>query len=102
MTEKTKTPTAIALKYDDRGSAPHVVAKGDGHLADKIIAIAKESDIPLHHDAELVKLLGQLDLKQEIPFALYKAVAEVLAFVYQIHDKKKDEFLRQRQSEKGQ
>lgn len=74
-------PVAVALSYDGTG-APRVVAKGAGELADRILATAREHGVPLQSDAELVQLLAQLDLGQEIPRALYVAVAQVLAFAW--------------------
>lgn len=75
------SPVAVALSYDGTG-APRVVAKGTGELADRILATARAHDVPLQSDAELVQLLAQLDLGQEIPRALYVAVAQVLAFAW--------------------
>lgn len=67
--------------------APRVVAKGEGLLAQKIIEIARQHNIPLYEDAELVKILSKLDVNDEIPVSLYVAVAEVLAFVYHLSGK---------------
>ncbi len=78
--------TAVALRYDGR-SAPRVIAKGKGEIAEQILALARENDIPLHEDLELVTLLAQLELDSEIPPALYIAVAEVIAFAYRISGK---------------
>jgi flagellar biosynthesis protein len=78
--------TAVALKYDAATeSAPRVVAKGRGLVAEKIIALAREQGIPMREDPDLVQMLTQLDLNQEIPPTLYKVVAEVLAFVYRLN-----------------
>lgn len=82
--EIKKPNTAVALKYDG-DSAPKVVAKGEGQLADKIIEIAEEHGVALYKDSELVKLLARLDLDEEIPNNLYHAVAAVLAFVYRLN-----------------
>lgn len=78
---------AVALRYEGRG-APRVTAKGEGSVAERILALAQEHDIPLHEDAELVGLLARLDLGDEIPASLYIAVAEVLAFAYRLSGKK--------------
>jgi len=76
---------AAALKYDAQvNSAPIVKAKGKGTVAEKIIQIAQEHNIPIKEDLDLVELLVQLDLEQEIPPELYKIVAEILAFVYSL------------------
>ena len=79
-------PVAVALAYDGKG-APRVVAKGSGDIADKILATAREHGVPLQPDADLVRLLAQLDLGEEIPRALYVAVAHVLAFAWAVTGK---------------
>ena len=81
-----KPTTAVALHYDGK-EAPQITAKGSGELAEKIIALAKEHGIPLHEDAALIGLLSKLDLGDEIPQALYTAVAEVIAFAYILNGK---------------
>lgn len=76
---------AIALRYDAaRDGAPKVIARGKGYTADRIIEIAREHGLHIHHDPNLAALLSTLDVNQEIPEDLYKAVAEVLAFVYRL------------------
>jgi len=81
---------AVALKYNaESDAAPRVIAKGDRLLAERIIEIAKENGIPIHEDPDLVSLLATLDIDREIPDALYRAVAEVLAFVYSVNAKAK-------------
>jgi flagellar biosynthesis protein len=82
-----KTPhepqKAVAVRYDtEHDAAPRVLAKGQGPIAERIIATAREHGIPLHEDRDLVHLLGALDLDVEVPPALYKAMAEVLAHLY--------------------
>ncbi len=79
-------PAAIAMRYDaDSESAPRVVAKGQGEVAERILAIAAEHGIPLHEDKDLLRLLMLLDLDVEIPPHMYKALAEVLAHVYRVN-----------------
>ena len=74
------------MRYDaDSESAPRVVAKGQGEVAERILAIAAEHGIPLHEDRDLVRLLLVLDLDVEIPPHMYKALAEVLAHVYRVN-----------------
>lgn len=81
-----KTPKAVALKYDRQAdAAPKVVAKGRGHLAEKIKQVAQESGVPIMSDDNLVQVLEALELDLEIPPELYRAVAEVLAFVYRLN-----------------
>jgi flagellar biosynthesis protein len=79
---------AAALRYDaKRDAAPKVVAKGSGKIAERILQIAKEHNIPIKDDPQLVEVLSTLDLYQEIPPELYRAVAEILAFVYRMTKK---------------
>lgn len=75
---------AVALAYQNGDSAPRVVASGNGLIADEIIARAREHGVFVHESKELVSLLMQVDLDREIPPALYRAVAELLAWLHQI------------------
>ncbi|MBD3609871.1 MAG: EscU/YscU/HrcU family type III secretion system export apparatus switch protein [Gammaproteobacteria bacterium] len=84
--EINATPSVVALQYDGE-QAPKVAAKGHGVVAEQILALAEEHDIPLHEDPDLVTLLSKLDLGTEIPSNLYIAVAEILAFAYMISGK---------------
>lgn len=85
MKKKSK---AVALTYDqEKDSAPKVVAKGSGQVAEKIIETAKAHQVPLVEDENLVQVLEALDLETQIPPELYRAVAEVLAFVYRLNRK---------------
>lgn len=91
MAKKETTPQtrAIALSYDlKKMPAPTVSAEGKGHIAERIIALAKENNIPIKEDPDLVTVLAQLDVGQIIPGELYAVVAEVLAFVYKLKGKK--------------
>ena len=79
---------AVALKYDkEKDNAPKVVAKGKDYMAERIIHIAKENGVPIYPDRDLVQVLEALDLDFEIPAELYRAVAEVLIFVYDLNRK---------------
>jgi flagellar biosynthesis protein len=83
-----KSPKAVALKYDQKkDNAPRVIAKGRGDIAEKIIAVAREHNVPLCEDKNLTQILEALDLETEIPPELYRAVAEVLAFIYRLNGK---------------
>lgn len=77
---------AIGLKYEE-GSSPTVVSKGEGELAERIIAAAEEQGILIHEDAQLSTLLQQLQLGQEIPHQLYVVIAELIAFSYVMQGK---------------
>ena len=80
-----KRKAAIAIRYDiDRDKAPLVIASGRGLVADEILRIAEDNQIPLYEDPDLAKLLTKLELDTEIPPELYTLVAEVLFFVYRL------------------
>lgn len=82
---KKERKKAAALRYDaEKDSAPKVVAKGSGKIAERIIEIARQHNIPIKDDPQLLEALSSLDLYEEIPPELYRAVAEILAFVYRI------------------
>lgn len=82
---------AVSLEYDEEGDdAPRVTAKGQGELARKIIELARQEDIPLYQDEDLVELLYSLDIQQEIPPDLYEVVAEIFAFLYRVNDDQKE------------
>ncbi|MGD8290665.1 MAG: EscU/YscU/HrcU family type III secretion system export apparatus switch protein [Desulfobacterales bacterium] len=83
-----KTPKAVALKYDrEKNNAPKLVAKGRGKVAEKIIEIAKANNLLLYEDKNLVSILEALEVESEIPPQLYRAVAEVLAFIHRLNRK---------------
>ncbi len=85
MTKKV-TQKAAALRYaQSKESAPRVVAKGRGKIAEKIVALAEQHQVPLVEDRNLVEILEALDIDTEIPSELYQAVAEVLVFVYRLN-----------------
>ena len=85
--EHEKSELAIALNYDGE-NAPRLTAKGQDELAKRIIELAKEHDVPLHQDPQLAAVLAQIPLGEEIPEALYRAVAEVIAFAYMVSGKR--------------
>ena len=75
---------AVALAYRDGDSAPKVVAKGKGLVAEQIIERAQEAGVFVHESRELVALLMNVDLDRQIPPALYRAIAELLAWLYHV------------------
>ena len=75
---------AIALRYEKGSGAPVVVAKGRGTIGEKIVEIAKANDIPIEENEILAGALSKVELGEEIPPDLYKAVAEVLVFVLRL------------------
>ena len=77
---------AVALRYQaEDDPAPRVLAKGQGALADRILSIAREEGIHVQEDPDLLMLLAKLEVNDTIPEELYRAVAEVLAFVYRLN-----------------
>ncbi len=76
--------TAVALAYRDGDPAPKVVAKGKGLIADQIIERAREAGVFVHESRELVALLMDVELDSQIPPGLYRAIAELLAWLYHI------------------
>jgi flagellar biosynthesis protein len=83
MTIDIKSRLAVALHYD-RSGAPRVVAKGKGAIGAKIIEVARAHDIPIEENEVLAGALSNVELGDEIPEDLYKAVAEVLIFVLRL------------------
>ena len=83
MSKGKKSQLAVALHYDRTG-APRVVAKGKGSIGDKIIEVAKANNIPIEENEVLAGALSNVELGEEIPAELYKAVAEVLIFVLRL------------------
>jgi flagellar biosynthesis protein len=79
----TRNQLAVALHYDRTG-APRVVAKGKGTIGAKIIEVAKANNIPIEENEILAGALSNVELGDEIPAELYKAVAEVLVFVLRL------------------
>uniref|UniRef100_UPI004047806D EscU/YscU/HrcU family type III secretion system export apparatus switch protein n=1 Tax=Aliarcobacter sp. TaxID=2321116 RepID=UPI004047806D len=86
---KNFTPKAVALKYDiEKDNAPKITAKGKGETASNIVKIAKENNIPIKKDEDLIELLSQIDIDKEIPSSMYKAVAEIFSFIYDLSNNK--------------
>lgn len=74
---------AAALRYERAtGSAPHVLARGRGETAERILQLAREHGVPVREDPDLVELLCACEVGDEIPIELYGAVAEILAWLY--------------------
>jgi len=81
--ERGEAKLAVALHYDRKG-APRVTAKGKGAIGKKIIEVAKANDIPIEENEVLAGALSHVEIGEEIPVELYKAVAEVLVFVLKL------------------
>ncbi|MBZ7994510.1 EscU/YscU/HrcU family type III secretion system export apparatus switch protein [Campylobacter canadensis] len=85
----SKIKKALALGFNkDKDNAPKLLAKGNDNVAQKIIELAKEHKIPIQEDDELCEVLSKLELGEEIPTNMYKAVAEVFSFIYKTSKKK--------------
>ena len=82
-----KTRKAVALAYEINSAAPRITGQGEGFVADAILAKAKEMGIPTRTEPELVEFLMQLKLNELVPPKLYAAVAEVLAWAYDLDGK---------------
>ena len=82
--EDQRPRKAAALQYNAGDRAPQVVATGQGHVAEQIIAAANEAGVPVREDPALANALAALDLGAEVPEALYRAVAETLAWAYRL------------------
>ena len=85
-TEGSSRKGVVALSHAHPDSAPAVVAKGYGAVADAIVQRARENGLYVHASPDLVKLLMHVDLDQQIPPQLYLAVAELLAWVYSLEE----------------
>ncbi|QQZ43684.1 EscU/YscU/HrcU family type III secretion system export apparatus switch protein [Pseudomonas sp. SK3(2021)] len=86
MNNPTPPRQAIALKYDGQ-HAPTLTAKGDDELAEAILKIARDCEVPIYENAELVKLLARMELGDSIPEELYRTIAEIIAFAWSLKGK---------------
>jgi flagellar biosynthesis protein len=84
-----KQQAAVALAYQDGDGAPRVVAKGKGLLAEQIIGRAQDAGVFVHESKELVAMLMDVDLDRQIPPSLYRAIAELLAWLYHVESAQK-------------
>ena len=86
---------AVALQYGVSDSAPVIVAAGMGHLAEKILDVAQENGVPIYEDNSLATILSQLNLGQEIPQELYRAVVEIYVYFLNFDFNRQSQGLRQ-------
>lgn len=86
MNDSTAPRQAIALKYDGN-HAPTLTAKGDDELAEEILRIARECEVPIYENPELVRLLARMELGDSIPQELYRTIAEIIAFAWNLKGK---------------
>lgn len=88
MADDKDKKAAVALTYDkENDQAPRVSAKGRGLIAEQIIKVAEEYNVPVRQDAALVEILEKLDIDSLIPLEAYTAVAEILNYVYKLNAK---------------
>ncbi len=90
-----KNQKAVALGFDKKkDAAPKVLAAGKGAIAEKIVQIARENNVPMHKDANLVEILSILDIDEYIPLEVYSVVAEIFTYIYEQEAKKKQNRMR--------
>lgn len=89
---------AVALQYGVSDSAPVIVAAGMGHLAEKILDVAQENGVPVYEDNSLATILSQLNLGQQIPEELYRAVVEIYVYFLNFDFNRQSQGLRQLRS----
>jgi len=86
--KKKRQLSAAALRYREKeDDAPRLIVKGKRKIAEKILLIAREHNIPIREDPDLLELLFKLDAGEEIPHELYRVVAEVFAYIYMIRSR---------------
>ena len=82
-------PKIAALKYDNKvDAAPKVTAKGKGAIAERLLEIAKENDVPIHKDGDLIEILDTVEIDTEIPLEVFAVVAEVFRYIYSVNKRK--------------
>lgn len=90
-----KSQKAVALEYQEKKDiAPKVTASGRGLIAEKIIELAQENNIPIRSDADLVEILSVLEIDEYIPLEVYSVVAEIFSHIYAKNEKMKSQKLR--------
>lgn len=85
---KNNIKKAAALTYKPGDNAPKISAMGKGEIAERIIKVAKENEVPVFENSELIETLMSFDLGSEIPPELYNVVAEILVFISNMDRKK--------------
>jgi flagellar biosynthesis protein len=84
--EQGRDRKAVALRYSrEEQGAPHVVARGRGRIAERILALARENGVPVQEDPDLVQLLAACDPGEEIPVEVYSVVAELLTYLHRLN-----------------
>lgn len=80
MSKYNSNKRAVALKYDGNDIAPVIVASGMGYMAEKIVEVASENNVPVYEDTSLATMLSRLELGQEIPEELYKVIVDIYVY----------------------
>ncbi|QAT42007.1 EscU/YscU/HrcU family type III secretion system export apparatus switch protein [Aminipila luticellarii] len=89
MSQYNGSKRAVALKYDEeKGAAPVIVASGLGYMAEKIVEMANQQDVPVYEDTSLATVLSQLELGAQIPEEVYRAVVEIYIYFLNFDAKK--------------
>jgi len=92
--KNNKEKIAIALRFDpEKDTAPRIVAAGRGEVAEEIIELAEESNVPVYQEKTIAEGLAQVEVGAVIPGALYELIAEVLIFLYYLNEDWLDEKL---------
>lgn len=89
----SKPREAIALLYEGGPESPSITAKGEGELADEIIQLALEYEVPIYENADLASLLTRMELGDQIPETLYRTIAEIIAFAWHLKGKTPEGFV---------
>ncbi len=89
--EEMKKKKAVALKYTDDNISPVIIASGLGYMAEKIVEVANENQVPVYEDNSLATVLSQLELGREIPENLYQAIVDIYVFFLKFGMKKEND-----------
>jgi flagellar biosynthesis protein len=92
MKKKSAPREAVALVYDG-DHAPTLTAKGEGELAEQIVQLAMEYEVPIYENADLARMLARMELGDQIPEELYRTIAEIIAFAWYLKGKAPDGFV---------
>lgn len=96
------TGRAVALRYDGGSAAPIVVASGMGYLAERIVEVAADNNVPVYEDNSLATMLSQLQLGQQIPDSLYQAIVEIYVYFLNFDPNDPDKARREREESRRQ
>lgn len=95
MSREQPVNVAVALHWDGE-SAPRVTAKGRGEIAARIVALAREHQVPIDQEPGLVEVLAEVELGRPIPDKLFVAIAQVIAFAYTVRGQLPEHLLARR------